>query len=152
MNMQQKSKLVAGILGVALGAFGIHNFYLGKNNRAIIQIVVTVVTCGIGGIWGLIEGIMIFANVQSMCVDANNVPLADGPRYQIVAGLLALLAGGLGVHNFYLGKTNTAIAQIIVTVVTCGVGTIWGLVEGVLILMGKNGYDTDANGNPLVRL
>ncbi len=151
-SMQQKSKLIAGILGVTLGAIGIHNFYLGKTNRAIIQIVVTCVTCGLGSIWGIIEGIMIFANVPSMCVDGNNVPLADGPRYQIVAGLLALIAGGLGVHNFYLGRTNTAIAQIVVSCVTCGAGTIWGLVEGVLILMGKNGYDVDANGNPLVKL
>src|SRR5215218_1174928 len=54
-----KSKMTAGLLGIFLGGFGVHNFYLGNTNKAIIQIVVTLVTCGIGSIWGLIEGIMI---------------------------------------------------------------------------------------------
>ena len=57
--MNQKSKMAAGLLGIFLGAWGIHNFYLGFNKKAIIQIVVSLVTCGIGGIWGFIEGIMI---------------------------------------------------------------------------------------------
>ena len=71
----QKSKLAAGLLGIFLGAWGIHNFYLGNTTRAIIQIVVTVVTCGIGGLWGFIEGIMILAG--SINTDANGVPLKD---------------------------------------------------------------------------
>lgn len=71
----QKSKMAAGLLGIFLGAWGIHNFYLGNTSRGIIQIVVTLVTCGIGGIWGLIEGIMILTG--SINTDANGVPLKD---------------------------------------------------------------------------
>ena len=71
----QKSKLVAGLLGIFLGAWGIHNFYLGNSKKGIIQIVVSIVTCGVGGIWGLIEGIMILAG--SINTDANGVPLKD---------------------------------------------------------------------------
>ena len=36
---QQKSKIIAGILGIFLGGFGIHNFYLGRTTRAVIQLV-----------------------------------------------------------------------------------------------------------------
>lgn len=72
---EQKSKLAAGLLGIFLGSIGIHNFYLGFTSKAVIQIIVTVVTCGLGGIWGFIEGILILAG--SMNKDANGVPLKD---------------------------------------------------------------------------
>ena len=70
-----KSKMTAGLLGIFLGSIGVHNFYLGFTNRAILQIVLTVVTCGIASIWGLIEGIMILAG--SINKDANGLPLVD---------------------------------------------------------------------------
>lgn len=150
--MQPKSKLIAGILGVSLGAFGIHNFYLGKNNTAIIQIVVTILTCGIGGLWGMIEGILIFANYPSVCVDGNNQPLYDSPRYQVVAGLLGVFLGGFGVHNFYVGKKDIALIQLIVSIVSGGAGALWGVVEGILILFGYGSYVYDAEGKPLIKM
>jgi len=51
-------KLVAGICGILVGGFGIHKFILGYTTEGIIQIVITLVTCGIGSIIGLIEGII----------------------------------------------------------------------------------------------
>ncbi len=71
----QKSKIAAGLLGIFLGAWGIHNFYLGFTNKGILQIVLSVVTCGIAGIWGFIEGIMIL--VGNINVDARGIPLKD---------------------------------------------------------------------------
>ena len=68
-----KSKMAAGLLGIFLGAWGIHNFYLGYTSKAIIQIVVSIVTCGFGGLWGFIEGIMILAG--SITTDAQGNPL-----------------------------------------------------------------------------
>jgi TM2 domain-containing membrane protein YozV len=53
-----EKKMVAGILGILLGAFGVHKFYLGYTKEGIIQIVVTVFTCGFGGLIGLVEGIL----------------------------------------------------------------------------------------------
>ena len=48
---EQKSKMAAGLLGIFLGSLGIHNFYLGKTNRALIQLLVSIIggifTCGI---------------------------------------------------------------------------------------------------------
>lgn len=70
-----KSKVTAGILGLLLGAWGIHNFYLGKTSRGVIQIFVTIFTCGIGSLWGVIEGIMILCG--SINTDGNGNPLSD---------------------------------------------------------------------------
>jgi len=55
---QKSKKVVAGIFGILIGSLGIHKFYLGYIKEGIIQIVITVVTCGIGGLLGLIEGII----------------------------------------------------------------------------------------------
>ena len=54
----KNKKLVAGLLGILLGGFGVHKFYLGMTTAGIIQLVIGVFTCGIGGIIGLIEGII----------------------------------------------------------------------------------------------
>ncbi|MCD9624043.1 TM2 domain-containing protein [Rhabdothermincola sp. EGI L10124] len=69
--------MAAGLLGIFLGGLGVHRFYLGYTNIGIIQIVVTVLTCGLGSIWGLVEGIMILARSQSFLTDAEGVPLTD---------------------------------------------------------------------------
>lgn len=68
-------------------------------------------------------------------------------KSKMAAGLLGIFLGGWGIHNFYLGFTKKAIIQIIVTVCTCGIGSIWGLVEGIMILCGS--ISEDADGNPL---
>lgn len=58
-----KSKIAAGLLGIFLGAFGVHNYYLGYNGKATAQLLLTILSCGIlsfiSGTWGLIEGILI---------------------------------------------------------------------------------------------
>lgn len=71
---ESKSKLTAGLLGIFLGSFGIHNFYLGYTKKAVIQIIVTLVTCGAAGLWGFIEGILILCG-SSITTDANGNPL-----------------------------------------------------------------------------
>ena len=59
MEGRGKEKITAGILGIALGGFGAHHFYLGSKTSAIIEIAITVLTCGIGALLGLVEGIML---------------------------------------------------------------------------------------------
>ncbi len=54
-----KSKTTAGLLQILLGSFGVGRFYLGYTGLGIAQIAVVWLTCGIGGIWTLIDGIMI---------------------------------------------------------------------------------------------
>lgn len=76
---EQKSKLVAGLLGIFLGSLGIHNFYLGYTKKAIIQLLVSLLSCGFAspviGIWGLIEGIMILTG--KIAVDGKGMPLKE---------------------------------------------------------------------------
>ena len=55
---QENKKILAGILAIVIGSLGIHKFILGYTQEGIIQIVITIVTCGIGGIIPLIEGII----------------------------------------------------------------------------------------------
>jgi len=57
-QMGGDKKLVAGLCGILVGGFGIHKFILGYTTEGIIQIVITLVTCGIGSVVGLIEGII----------------------------------------------------------------------------------------------
>jgi len=70
-------------------------------------------------------------------------------RSKIAAGLLAIFLGSFGVHNFYLGFTGKAVAQLLITVLTCGAGSvitgIWSLIEGILILTGSSDKDSDGN-------
>ena len=59
----------------------------------------------------------------------------------MAAGVLGIFLGSLGVHNFYLGYTGKAVAQLLITLLTCGFGRvisgIWGLIEGIMILTGS---------------
>jgi len=57
----EKSRVVAGVLSIVLGAFGAGRFYTGHVGIAIAQIAVTWLTCGIGHIWPLIDGIIVLA-------------------------------------------------------------------------------------------
>ena len=51
-----------------------------------------------------------------------------------VAGLLAILIGGLGIHYFYLGKIGGGLLCILLQIVTCGIWQIVTLIQGVLML------------------
>lgn len=91
----------------------------------------------------------------------------ENAKQKVVAGVLAIVLGQFGVHNFYLGNNKTAIIQLCVSLGGYVLGTllavfcigfllylapvamgIWGIIEGVQILTGK--ITTDAAGNPLV--
>ncbi len=71
----------------------------------------------------------------------------DERKSKLTAGLLGIFLGGLGVHRFYLGYTTIGVVQIIVTICTFGIGSIWGLIEGILIIAGTT-ITTDAQGRP----
>lgn len=69
-----KQKLTAGLLGILLGAFGAGRFYLDQPGMAVAQIAVTWLTCGIGGIGPLIDGIMMLTGSVR---DQHGRPLRD---------------------------------------------------------------------------
>ena len=74
---QAQSRVLVGVLGIFLGGFGVHRFLMGYTAIGVIQIVVTLVTCGFGAIWGFIEGIMVLAKAQAFERDAHGRPLQD---------------------------------------------------------------------------
>jgi TM2 domain-containing membrane protein YozV len=55
---QENKKVIAGVMGILFGSLGIHKFILGYTKEGVIQIVLSIVTCGIAGIVGFIEGII----------------------------------------------------------------------------------------------
>jgi TM2 domain-containing membrane protein YozV len=92
---------------------------------------------------------------------AGAAPVAGAPKSKIVAGILGILLGWAGAHRFYLGFSGIGAAMVILFFVglvlmlpTCGTSalmsagiSIWGLVEGILILVGV--MNRDAFGRPL---
>ena len=58
MEKQENKKVLAGVLAILLGSIGVHKFILGYTKEGVIQIVLTFVTCGLGTIIPLIEGII----------------------------------------------------------------------------------------------
>ena len=56
-----KSKIIAGLLQILL-PFGIGRFYIGDTRTGVLQLIVTVLTCGIGGLWSLIDGILMLVH------------------------------------------------------------------------------------------
>ncbi|GAA0396867.1 hypothetical protein GCM10009541_44780 [Micromonospora gifhornensis] len=73
-GVSDKSKVVAGVLGILLGSLGVGRFYTGHIKIGVLQLVVSVCTLGLGGLWGLIDGIMILVNGGT---DAQGRPLRD---------------------------------------------------------------------------
>lgn len=56
---KSEKKVIAGILAIVLGIFAVHKFYLGYTKEGVIQLILSLVTCGaVGSLTGLIEGIM----------------------------------------------------------------------------------------------
>ena len=75
----------------------------------------------------------------------------NAPKSKVAAGLFGIFLGSLGIHNFYLGYTGKGLAQLLLTLLSCGFLSfatgIWGLIEGILILTGN--INVDAYGNEL---
>ncbi len=85
-------------------------------------------------------------------IDPKRFVSADGRsacswRNRWIAGLLGVLLGPLGIHRIYLGFVGIGILQMVVSFITCGIGGLWGFIEGVLWLAGKPMHDVD--GLPL---
>ncbi|GII25370.1 hypothetical protein Pme01_49670 [Planosporangium mesophilum] len=85
-----------------------------------------------------------YATGYGAAYDAHGRPLSD--KSKVVAGILGILLGGFGVGRFYTGHIGIGVAQLVVSLVTCGLGHFWGLIEGIMILV--NG-GTDSEGRVL---
>lgn len=70
-------------------------------------------------------------------------PTVHSDRYRVVAGVLQILLP-FGTGRFYTGHTGIALAQLCTVII--GVGVIWSLIDGVMLLASGG---TDAYGRPL---
>ncbi len=74
----------------------------------------------------------------------NNNVKSNGKsnKSRIVGAILAFFLGAFGAHNFYLGKTSSAVTQLLLTlvgwIVVIGpvVSCIWAFVDFIVILCG----------------
>ncbi len=61
-SVDSGKRVAAGVCGILLGALGVHKFLRGYAVEGAIMLLVTLLTCGMGGaimgIIGLIEGIL----------------------------------------------------------------------------------------------
>ena len=70
-----------------------------------------------------------------------SVPAATGQKNKIVAGLLAIFLGGLGIHKFYLGMAGPGVIMLVVWLfgwILFGIPTLIigliALIEGIIYL------------------
>ena len=59
---------------------------------------------------------------------------ATGDNKKVLAGVLGIVIGSLGIHKFVLGYTKEGIIQIVLTFLTCGFAGIVGTIEGIIYL------------------
>ena len=70
----------------------------------------------------------------------TGIPYSD--KSKLVAGLLQILIP-IGIGRFYIGDNKTGVIQLVVTLVTCGIGALWPFIDGIIMLVTDS---KDANG------
>ena len=60
-------------------------------------------------------------------------PVAVSPKSRLVATLLSVFLGGLGVDRFYLGNIGMGVAKLLLGWLTAG---IWPLIDFIIIVAG----------------
>ncbi|MGX6997435.1 NINE protein [Periweissella fabalis] len=100
--------------------------------------------------------------VQDVTANPNPTGVRSN-KSKIVAGILGIFLGSLGIHNFYLGKTARGLTQLILTIfgwltaifiigyLIIVIVDIWVFIEGILILISNRGskWHLDGFGNEL---
>ncbi len=77
---------------------------------------------------------------------AASAPKVTGAKDRLTYILLGIFLGCLGIHNFYAGYTGRGVAQLLITILSCGFGgfisMIWAIIEICVVT-------EDASGRPL---
>ena len=80
-------------------------------------------------------------------------PVQGEAQSRVLVGVLGIFFGAFGVHRFLMGYTAIGLVQVLVTVLSCftlsPITTIWGLVEGIMVLAKSPSFERDAHGRPL---
>lgn len=62
-------------------------------------------------------------------------PVPASGKDKLVAGLLAIFIGSLGIQYFYLGRTTAGIITILLSFVTCGLWSLVMFIQGIYMLV-----------------
>ncbi len=68
---------------------------------------------------------------------ATGIPYSD--KQKLVAGLLNIFVAGVG--RMYIGQVGLGVAQLLVTIFTCGIGALWPVIDGIIILTKDDAKD-----------
>jgi len=85
-----RSSLVAGILALFLGSFGVHNFYLGFKKRAIAQLLLTLL-----GFITVFAVLVIFACVAYAAEQSTVILVALLGSFAIILGCICAVVSGI---------------------------------------------------------
>jgi TM2 domain-containing membrane protein YozV len=69
----------------------------------------------------------------------GNYPAIQSDKSRVAGGILNIVLPGVG--RMYMGYAAIGVIQLFVTICTGGVGVLWPLIDGVLILSGSVKYD-----------
>jgi TM2 domain-containing membrane protein YozV len=81
-------------------------------------------------------------------IEPTKNELEEAKNKKMLAGILGIILGGLGIHKFVLGYTTPGIIMLLVSVLSCSIAYpvmhVIGLVEGIIYLTksDKEFYET----------
>jgi TM2 domain-containing membrane protein YozV len=71
-------------------------------------------------------------------IEMTGKELEEAKNKKMLAGILGIILGGLGIHKFVLGYTTPGVIMLLVSVLSCSIAYpimhVIGLVEGILYL------------------
>jgi TM2 domain-containing membrane protein YozV len=67
----------------------------------------------------------------------TGIPYSD--KSKLAAGLLNIFVAGVG--RMYIGQVGLGVAQLLVTIFTCGIGALWPIIDGIMILTKDDAKD-----------
>ncbi len=79
-----------------------------------------------------------FVNLKNN--DSNRREMSQ--KSKITAGLLNILLP-FGIGRMYAGYINMGIAQLLVSILTCGFGSIWSFIDGIVIICTEDFRDSN---------
>ena len=127
-NINAKSKLAGGLLGIFLGGYGVHNFYLGYIKKAVIQLVISFIA---GAGFGFTYFLLIFSQIANIANNSTSTyNYNSNPFFSI----------------FHCASMSSLIIMIVCFAILMGI-RLWTLIEAIFILIGK--INKDAKGNLL---
>lgn len=149
---KNKSKVTAGLLALFFGTLGIHKFYLGKPGMGVLYLILTLLVLGaiITSILSLIDAIVLFCMDDDVFYDTYCIEVSRPSRQRdyddeydhnkpaknrLLAALLALFFGCLGVHKFYLGRPAAGVLYIFLTILTAFIlSAILSFIDFIVLL------------------